>query len=171
MASFDTRAAWTYHDSTKHSLESVQSSRHVLDWPNKPLPFKIYPTLEPIPLPRAFPPSDVSALVASGGHGRLHQHFLAQRLEVRSARLPPQLLGHRNDPGEPLRRRRRERPTGATRPRVRRRRRERSARPEPRQGSGDLPRRARPGDGRPSCGAIDRATQPADTATLATRDG
>src|SRR5213080_908221 len=71
MASFDTRAAWTYHDSTKHSLESVQSSRHVLDWPNKPLPFKIYPTLEPIPLPREFPASGVPALGAVAGRVNL----------------------------------------------------------------------------------------------------
>src|SRR5438132_13313049 len=67
MASFDTRAAWTYHDSTKHSLESVQSSRHVLDWANKPLPFKIYPTLEPIPLPREVPASGIPALDAVAG--------------------------------------------------------------------------------------------------------
>ena len=44
-------AAWAYHNATKHSLHSVRSGRHVLDWPNRPLPFKIYTTLEPIPLP------------------------------------------------------------------------------------------------------------------------
>src|SRR5574341_1036885 len=45
-------AAWTYHNSTKHSYQSVRSSRHSLDFSNQPIPFKIYKTLEPIPLPR-----------------------------------------------------------------------------------------------------------------------
>src|SRR5919202_3795457 len=40
-----------YHTATSHSLESVRSGRHVLDWPNQPLPFKIYTSLEPRPLP------------------------------------------------------------------------------------------------------------------------
>jgi SagB-type dehydrogenase family enzyme len=39
-----------YHEATKHSLDSVQSNRHGLDWSNQPLPFKIYTTLEPHPL-------------------------------------------------------------------------------------------------------------------------
>ncbi|MEK7203972.1 MAG: SagB family peptide dehydrogenase [candidate division NC10 bacterium] len=45
-------AAWTYHNGTKHSYQSVRSSRHSLDFSNQPIPFKIYKTLEPIPLPR-----------------------------------------------------------------------------------------------------------------------
>src|SRR5574341_187924 len=45
-------AAWTYHNGTKHSYQSVRSSRHSLDFSNQPTPFKIYKTLEPIPLPR-----------------------------------------------------------------------------------------------------------------------
>jgi len=43
-----------YHDLTKHSYESVRRNPHSLDWANQPLGFKIYPTLEPIPLPREF---------------------------------------------------------------------------------------------------------------------
>jgi SagB-type dehydrogenase family enzyme len=39
-----------YHEATKHSLDSVQSHRHGLDWSNQPLPFKIYTSLEPHPL-------------------------------------------------------------------------------------------------------------------------
>src|SRR5206468_10490852 len=46
-----------------HSEQSVRSSAHFLDWSNQPLPFKILPDLEPIPLP-AFPDGDVPALVA-----------------------------------------------------------------------------------------------------------
>ncbi|MFQ5827780.1 MAG: hypothetical protein ACE5JD_01300 [Candidatus Methylomirabilia bacterium] len=39
-------ATWTYHDGTKHSYESVRTNAHFLDWPNQPLPFKVYSTLE-----------------------------------------------------------------------------------------------------------------------------
>jgi SagB-type dehydrogenase family enzyme len=46
--------ALEYHRLTKHSVASVQSNRHYLDWDNQPLPFKIYSGLEPIPLPRDF---------------------------------------------------------------------------------------------------------------------
>ena len=40
-----------YHESTKHSPLSVARSAHRLDWSNKPLAFKIYTTLERIPVP------------------------------------------------------------------------------------------------------------------------
>lgn len=53
-----------YHERTKHSPESVRAGPHFLDWANQPLPFKIYETLEPQPLPRAVEPSKVSALDA-----------------------------------------------------------------------------------------------------------
>jgi len=56
--------AWRYHDGTKHSTEGVRSSRHVLDFANQPLPFKIYTTLEPIPLPKDAPPVELPALAA-----------------------------------------------------------------------------------------------------------
>jgi SagB-type dehydrogenase family enzyme len=49
----DTAAAKRYHDLTKHSYWSIRASPHYLDWANKPSPFKIYPEIEPIPLPRA----------------------------------------------------------------------------------------------------------------------
>jgi SagB-type dehydrogenase family enzyme len=49
--------ARNYHEETKHSLERLQSNRHGLDWDNEPLPFKIYPDLEPIPLPKDLPSS------------------------------------------------------------------------------------------------------------------
>jgi SagB-type dehydrogenase family enzyme len=56
--------AWDYHNQTKHSPESVRRNVHFLDWENRPLPFKIYPDLEPIPLPRDTPQSGVAALSA-----------------------------------------------------------------------------------------------------------
>jgi len=53
-----------YHEATKHSLASVQSNRHGLDWANQPLPFKIYTSLSPIGLPLEFPRSEWAALAA-----------------------------------------------------------------------------------------------------------
>lgn len=65
----DTRVAWRYHDGTKHSYQSVHRSRHFLDWPNQPLPFKIYTRLDPIALPRALEPSKGKALDAIAAEG------------------------------------------------------------------------------------------------------
>lgn len=48
----DTEAAWRYHNLTKHSYQSIRADRHYLDWSNQPSPFKIYPDIEPMPLPR-----------------------------------------------------------------------------------------------------------------------
>ena len=58
----DLNAAWNYHDGTKHSYESIRRNRHFLDWDNQPLPFKIYSSLEPIPLPRQLSSSGRKAL-------------------------------------------------------------------------------------------------------------
>jgi len=65
----NTEAALRYHDLTKHSYWSIRSSPHYLDWANKPSPFKIYPGIEPIPLPRALVQTLAPALevVASTG--------------------------------------------------------------------------------------------------------
>lgn len=43
-----------YHEATKHSLTSVTTSTHRLDWANKPLPFKVYTDL-----PKIEPPADM----------------------------------------------------------------------------------------------------------------
>jgi SagB-type dehydrogenase family enzyme len=56
--------AWDYHNQTKHSPQSVRQNVHFLDWDNRPLPFKIYPDIEPIPLPRDTPQTGVAALSA-----------------------------------------------------------------------------------------------------------
>ena len=45
-------AALHYHESTKHSEESVCADPHVLDFDNQPLPFKIYDGVESVPLIR-----------------------------------------------------------------------------------------------------------------------
>ncbi len=60
----DLAAAWRYHNSTKHSYASIRTNPHVLDWDNKPLQFKIYPTLEVTRLPREAQQTGVAALSA-----------------------------------------------------------------------------------------------------------
>jgi len=57
-------AAWQYHSGTKHSYMSIRMHPHVLDWENKPLLFKIYPTLEVTRLPRDFQETGKAALGA-----------------------------------------------------------------------------------------------------------
>src|ERR1700747_1051478 len=56
--------AWDYHNRTKHSPQSVRQNVHFLDWDNRPLPFKIYPDLKSIPLPRDMAQTGVGALLA-----------------------------------------------------------------------------------------------------------
>lgn len=57
-------AALKYHEATKHSYASIRANRHGLDWANQPLPFKIYPTLEPLRLPSEARQTGVAALSA-----------------------------------------------------------------------------------------------------------
>jgi SagB-type dehydrogenase family enzyme len=64
MTNRNVQAAWKYHDGTKHSYWSIRTNPHFLDWANRPLPFKIYPTLEPIPLPQDVPQTGAAALAA-----------------------------------------------------------------------------------------------------------
>jgi SagB-type dehydrogenase family enzyme len=70
MKNHDIAVAWKYHDGTKHSYRSVHSNRHVLDWANQPLPFKIYPDIERIALPRDVPQTGVAALAAISANVR-----------------------------------------------------------------------------------------------------
>ncbi len=69
MTNFDLEATWAYHNRTKHSPQSVRSNPHFLDWANQPLPFKIYPGLDPISLPREVTPTGIAALSAIGAFG------------------------------------------------------------------------------------------------------
>jgi SagB-type dehydrogenase family enzyme len=64
MANSDIQAGWNYHNTTKHSPRSVRANPHFLDWANQPLPFKIYPKLETIALPRELREIGVPALRA-----------------------------------------------------------------------------------------------------------
>ena len=64
MNNREIQAAWKYHDGTKHSYWSLRNHPHFLDWASRPLPFKIYPKIEPLPLPRDAPQTEVAALSA-----------------------------------------------------------------------------------------------------------
>jgi|DewCreStandDraft_2_1066082.scaffolds.fasta_scaffold00019_177 SagB-type dehydrogenase family enzyme len=65
MSNREVSAARYYHEATKHSYTRLLADRFTLDWANKPIPYKIYTTLEPYArLPADFPPSSVSALDA-----------------------------------------------------------------------------------------------------------
>src|SRR5260370_3880763 len=64
MKNRNIQATWTYHDGTKHSYWSIRNNSHLLDWANRPLPFKIYPKIEPFSLPRDVPQTGVAALAA-----------------------------------------------------------------------------------------------------------
>ena len=60
----DIDVAWKYHNATKHSYASIRTNPHFLDWAIQPLPFKIYPTLEPARLPNEMRQTGVAALSA-----------------------------------------------------------------------------------------------------------
>ncbi len=64
MNNRDMQVTWKYHDGTKHSYWSIRNNPHFLDWANRPQPFKIYPKIEPLLLPRDVPHTGVAALSA-----------------------------------------------------------------------------------------------------------
>jgi SagB-type dehydrogenase family enzyme len=67
----DIAATWAYHNGTKHSVTSVRSDPHFLDWEIMPRPFKVYPDLPPIRLPREVTGSSMRALDALGDCGEI----------------------------------------------------------------------------------------------------
>src|SRR5437763_9374224 len=69
MGNADAAGARSYHEGTKHSVQSVRASQHFLDWDITPRPFKVYPDLEPIPLPRDLRSAPRPALAASADPG------------------------------------------------------------------------------------------------------
>lgn len=64
MSNREIQEAWKYHNGSKHSYWSIRNHPHSLDWANQPLPFKIYPKIEPLPLPRDVPQTGVAAVCA-----------------------------------------------------------------------------------------------------------
>jgi SagB-type dehydrogenase family enzyme len=63
----NSEAAWNYHEATKHSYTSVRTNPHFLDFANQPLPFKIYPALDPARMPAEMRQTGVAALSAIAG--------------------------------------------------------------------------------------------------------
>jgi SagB-type dehydrogenase family enzyme len=65
----DSQMALRYHHETSHSLQSLNSNTWQLDWSNRPLPYKIYTSLEPLLLPGDFAPLLTPAFdaIASAG--------------------------------------------------------------------------------------------------------
>jgi SagB-type dehydrogenase family enzyme len=59
--------ALEYHEGTKHSEASLITSRHYLDFDNKPIPFKVYLQLPSIELPTNFPTPEANALSCISG--------------------------------------------------------------------------------------------------------
>ncbi len=64
MSNRDTETTRHYHEQTKHSYRSVRSDAHSLDFSNRPVPFKTYPGLKPIPLPHQWEETEITALSA-----------------------------------------------------------------------------------------------------------
>lgn len=64
MGNRDIKAALRFHDLTKHSYTSVRSTPHLLDWDNRPIPYKIYPDAPVVMLPRDLGLSPMPALAA-----------------------------------------------------------------------------------------------------------
>ena len=69
MKNREFEAAWDYHNRTKHSYYSIRTDPHFMDWENQPIPFKIYSTLDPIPIPQDLSSSGVPALTAIATEG------------------------------------------------------------------------------------------------------
>ena len=69
-----------YHDRTAHSPRSIRESRHTLDWNIKPSPFKIYPTLPALPLPRDFPAATADTFASLSGSVRTGSPLDIERL-------------------------------------------------------------------------------------------
>jgi SagB-type dehydrogenase family enzyme len=56
-----------FHERTKHTWQRLRAESHSLDWGNHPFPFKLYPDLEPLVLPRELPESSLPATQVLSG--------------------------------------------------------------------------------------------------------
>jgi SagB-type dehydrogenase family enzyme len=82
MKNNEIEAAWEYHNGTKHSYQSIRANQHYLDWENQPIPFKICPKLEPIPLPQHLSSSGVPGLKAISVPGAEPDHEIAPTRQI-----------------------------------------------------------------------------------------
>ncbi len=65
----NSQMALRYHRETSHSVQSLRRNTWELDWFNRPIPYKIYSSLEPLPLPgdfASFPTSTLDAIASPG---------------------------------------------------------------------------------------------------------
>ena len=69
MVNREIQATWYYHNGTKHPHGNLMDPRHSFDPSSQPPLFKIYPDLDPIPLPFEASPSVVPALSAISMEG------------------------------------------------------------------------------------------------------
>lgn len=69
ISNHNVEEARNYHAATKHSYWSVRLGGHFLDWANKPRPYKIYPRLPVVHLPRDVTPPTAEALEAISTFG------------------------------------------------------------------------------------------------------
>jgi SagB-type dehydrogenase family enzyme len=56
-----------FHERTKHTWQRLRANSRGLDWGNHPFPFKLYPDLEPLVLPRELPESSLPATQVLSG--------------------------------------------------------------------------------------------------------
>lgn len=101
MNNREVEATWAYHNGTKHSYESVRSSRHYLDWENQPIPFKLYSGLEPIALSQNLSSSGMPALSAlsAGGAPAENQTALTTQILAEILFLSAGVTKRRSYPG------------------------------------------------------------------------
>ena len=64
MGNKEIQYALDYHEATKHSEVSIMTSRHYLDYDNRPMPFKTYLEESQYPLMNEFPIPDSNAITA-----------------------------------------------------------------------------------------------------------
>lgn len=64
MGNKEIQYALDYHEATKHSEVSIMTSRHYLDYDNRPMPFKTYLEQSQYPLMNEFPIPDSDAITA-----------------------------------------------------------------------------------------------------------
>ena len=103
MVNREIQATWYYHNGTKHPHGNLMDPRHSFDPSSQPLLFKIYPDLDPIPLPFEASPSVVPALSAismevipsvgrgvsrNTGYHHLEQHSVLLSWDYQEVELP-----------------------------------------------------------------------------------
>src|SRR5919112_2653822 len=80
------RYALDYHEATKHTEAILMTSRHYLDFDNKPIPFKIYLELPSITLPTNFPTPEANALSCISGMISLTPYEYRERFRATSSK-------------------------------------------------------------------------------------